>query len=227
MPISTPVNKNTLKHHWDYYKWKYLILVVIIVAGWSLIYTMTRPQAPDSSRINVYIQSDTTSDQLMHDFLDPLWKEYVPQEEELNLMTILANDEYTALQQLFTVVYSKEGDIYLLTNQYFRQYASQGAFAPLEGLIEEGRLNVDGIDTRAGFADLVLERDKNDVPVKTESHLYGIPLRELYGFASGMQVDNQDLYACIFVDNGNMDDVITFFDAMLQAGRGEKPDWLE
>lgn len=227
MPISTPVNKNTLKHHWDYYKWKYLILVVIIVAGWSLIYTMTRPQAPDSSRINVYIQSDTTSDRLMHDFLDPLWKEYVPQEEELNLMTILANDEYTALQQLFTVVYSKEGDIYLLTNQYFRQYASQGAFAPLEGLIEESRLNVDGIDTRAGYADLVLERDKNDVPVKTESHLYGIPLRELYGFASGMQVDNQDLYACIFVDNGNMDDVITFFDAMLQAGRGEKPDWLE
>lgn len=227
MPISTPVNKNTLKHHWDYYKWKYLLMAVIIVAGWSLIYTMTRPQAPDSSRINVYIQSDTTSDQLMHDFLDPVWKASVPEEEELNLMTILASDEYTALQQLFTVIYAHEGDIYLLTNKYYRQYASQGVFLPLEELIDNGRLNVDGIDTRAGYTDLVLERDENEVPIKTESHLYGIPLRELYGFASGMQVDNQELYACIFVENGNMDDVITFFDAMIQAGRGDKPDWLQ
>ena len=227
MPISTPVNKNTLKHHWDYYKWKYLILAVIIVAGWSLIYTMTRPQAPDSSRINVYVQSDTTSDQLMHDFLDPVWKENVPEEEELNLMTILANDEYTALQQLFTIVYANEGDIYLLKAPYFMQYAAQGAFVPLEGLIEEGKLNADGIDLRTGYADYALEKDKDGYPTKTESHLYGIPLRELYGFVSGMQVDNQDLYACIAVDNGNMDDVITFFDAMIQAGRGEKPDWMQ
>lgn len=227
MAISTPVNRNSLKHHFDYYKYKYLLMVIIVVAGWSLIYTVTRPQAPDHSRINVYIQSDTTSEELMHDFLDPIWKEYVPQEEELNLMTILANDEFTALQQLFTIVYANEGDIYLLKAPYFLQYAAQGAFVPLEGLVEEGKLQVDGIDIRAGYAEVTLEKDREGYPIRTERHLYGIPLRELYGFASGMQVDNQDLYACIAVENGNMEDVITFFNAMIQSGHGEKPDWLQ
>ncbi len=220
MAISTPVNKETLKHHFDYYKWKYLLLVVITVAAWSLIYTMTRPQVPDDKRIDVFVQSNTTSDAIMHEFLDPVWKASVSEEEEeLNLNTIMEVDEVTALQQLFTLVHTYEGDIYLLTNRYYRQYASQGVFVPLEELIADGKLNVEGIDTRAGEADLVLERDKNDQPIRTERHLYGIPLHELEGFATGMYVDNKELYACIAVNNGNMDDVVAFFNAMIQAGR--------
>lgn len=227
MAMSTPVNKKTLKHHFDYYKWKYLLLIVLAAAAWSLIYTVTRPQAPDSSRINIYIQSNTTSEQLMHNFLDPVWKEYVPQEEELNVSTILDNDDTTALQQLFTLVHTNEGDIYLLSFDYFMQYAKQGAFAPLDPLVQEGKLDLTGIDDRAGWASIVLERDVNGVATRLDDqHLYGIPLQQLYGFASGMGVDNQKLYACIAVNNGNMDDVVTFFNQMIQAGRGEKPDWL-
>ena len=226
MRISTPVNKQTLKHHFDYYKWKYILMIVIVVAACSLLYTVTRPQAPDHARITMYVQSDTTSEGLMHAFLDPVWEEAVPDEEELNLWTISKNDHDTALQQLFTYVYSNEGDIYILSNRYFRQYAATGTFVPLETLIDDGRLNVDGLDVRAGWADLVLERDENDVPTQTESHLYGIPMKELYGFLE-MQVYGDDLYLCIAVDNGNMDDVITFFNAMIQYARAEKPEMLE
>ena len=42
-----------------------------------------------------------------------------------------------------------------------------------------------------------------------------------------MQVDNRKLYACIAVNNGNEENVIRFFDEMIQQGRGEKPDWMQ
>lgn len=227
MPFSTPVNKKTLKHHWDYSKWKYILLIILSVSIVSLVYTATRPQAPDHSRINIYVQNNNyVPDDLMHQFMDPIWHEFVPQEEELNVRYISNYDEYEALQVLFVTVHAKEGDIYMLPNKYFRQYASQGAFIPLEGLIEEGKLNVEGIEIQDGYTDVVLEQDINSVPIKTENHLYGIPMGELFGFAAEMQMDNRDMYACIATDNGNMEDVITFFNEMLQKGRGEKPDWM-
>jgi hypothetical protein len=56
--------------------------------------------------------------------------------------------------------------------------------------------------------------------------LYGIPLDSFYGFMNGMQVDNRGLYAVIIVNNQNDENVIPFFNALLQAGRGEKEAWI-
>ena len=43
----------------------------------------------------------------------------------------------------------------------------------------------------------------------------------------GLQFDNRNAVMAIAVNNGNDDNVVTFFNALLQAGRGEKPEWLE
>lgn len=227
MAISTPVNKRTMKHHLDYHGWKYVLLVVLAVAGWSLIYTMTRPIAPADKRIDIYIQSETAMEENIRAFVDPLWQEVVPEMEEVNTATLLVSDEYNASMQMMVHIGAVDGDIYLMDEEYFKRFARQGAFVPLEGLIESGKLNVDGIDLEKGYQDNVLEYDENDVPKVIENHLYGIPLESLYGFMTEMQVDNRKLYACIAVNNGNEENVIRFFDAMIQQGRGEKPDWMQ
>lgn len=223
MAISTPVNKGTLKNHWDYNKWKYFLLVILALVASKLIYDVTEYKAPDDARINVIVQSDTTSEGMLHLFLDPVWQSAVPQEEELNLRTIMKADETTALQQIFTMVIAEEGDIYLLSNKVFRQYAAKGIFVPLETLIGDGRLNISGINFESGYEEVVLEMDYNNNPIKTERHLYGIPVGNLPGFVETGMLGGDELYACICVNNGNEDDVITFFNAMLQYGRTTHP----
>ena len=68
--------------------------------------------------------------------------------------------------------------------------------------------------------------DENGRPLSTSLHLYGVPLDSFYGFMNGMQVDNRGLYAVIAINNMNDDHVIPFFNALLQAGRGEKETWM-
>ena len=37
----TRITKERLKNHWVYSSWKYLLMVVIFVAGWNLTYSVT------------------------------------------------------------------------------------------------------------------------------------------------------------------------------------------
>ena len=90
----------------------------------------------------------------------------------------------------------------------------------------DGTLQLDDIDLTKGYVAYVEEYDDNDRPIKTSRHLYGIPLDSFYGFMNGMQVDNRGLYAVIIVNNQNDENVIPFFNALLQAGRGEKEAWI-
>lgn len=227
MRISTPVNKKTLKHHLDYHGWKYLLLIIAAWAAWSLIYTVTRPQADPDKRIDIFIQSETAMEEGIRGFVEPIWHEVVPDMEEVNTSTILLTDEYNASMQMVVHVATADGDIYLLDEEYFHRFAREGTFVPLEGLIEEGKIDATGIELEKGYQEYVLEYDENDVPTKTERHLYGIPMESLYGFMTDMMVDNRNMYAVIAVNNGNDENVQLFFDAMIQKARREKPDWLE
>lgn len=226
MRMKTPINKETLKNHMTYSSWKYIVMAVCVIFGWSLIYTTTAYRSPQDKRIDVYIQTNTASAELVQSFLDPIWKETVPEMETVNgiIMTII--DDYTTSMQLMTYMAAGEGDIYFLTEQYFKSYASQGSFLALDGLVADGTLQLDDIDLTKGYVAYVEEYDDNDRPIKTSRHLYGIPLDSFYGFMNGMQVDNRGLYAVIIVNNQNDENVIPFFNALLQAGRGEKEAWI-
>lgn len=226
MRISTPVNKKTLKHHLDYNGWKYILLVLLAVFGWWLIYDVSRPVAPPEKRIDIYVQAETTMDEVMMAFFEPVWKETVPEMEEVTACTLMVSDQYNADMQLVVHFAAADGDIYLMNKEYYPRYARQGMFVPLDDLLADGRLNLDGLDLTLGYVDVPVKFDENHNPIEWEKQLCGVPMDSLYGFMTGMQVDNRELYACIAVNNGNEENVIKFFNAMIQQGRQEKPDWL-
>ena len=70
MRIRTPINQETLKHHFTYSSWKYLLMAVLVVMGWSLIYTTTAYRSPQNKRIDVYIQSNIGSSDLIDAFME-------------------------------------------------------------------------------------------------------------------------------------------------------------
>ena len=226
MRIKTPINRETLKHHLNYGLWKYALMAACVIMGWSLIYTATTYRSPQDKRVDVYILSNTASDEMVEKFLEPVWKETVPEMEVVNGVVMSLLDDYTTTMQLMTYMAAAEADIYFINEQYFKSYASQGYFLELEDLVESGRIDACGADLTKGYVTSVDEYDDQDRPVKTSSHLYGIPMDSFYGFMGGMQLDNRGMYAVITVNNQNDENVIPFFSALLKAGQGEKEEWI-
>lgn len=226
MRLKTPINRETIKHHLTYSSWKYIVMAVFVVMGWSLIYTTTAYRSPQNKRIDVYVQSNIGSSDLIDAFLEPVWKSTVPEMETVSSVVLTTVDDYTTAMQLMAYMAAGEADIYFLNEQYFKSYASQGAFIALEDLVESGTLNLQDVDLSKGYVTYVEEYDENNLPVRTSTHLFGIPLESFYGFMNGMQIDNRELYAVITLNNQNDENVIPFFNALLEAGRGEIEDWL-
>ena len=226
MRIKTPINGETLKHHMTYGLWKYALMAACVVMGWSLIYTTTAYRSPQDKRIDVYILSNTASSELVEQFLEPVWKETVPEMEIVSGVVVSLIDDYTTTMQLMTYMAAGEADIYFMNEQYFKSYASQGSFLELEDLVESGQIDPGDADLSKGYVAYVEEYDDQGRAVKTSCHLYGIPLDSFYGFMGGMQLDNRGMYAVITVNNQNDENVIPFFSALLQAGQGEKEEWI-
>ena len=63
----------------------------------------------------------------------------------------MTNDDYYGAIQLATYVMAGEGDIYLLDKDNFVNYAGQGALIDLEPYIDEGALDIKGLDVSAGW----------------------------------------------------------------------------
>ena len=226
MHINTPLNRDNLRTHFTYSTWKYALVLVAAIFGWSLIYTVTAYRSPQNKRIDLYIQSATTTSDTVDAFIKPIWEETVPDMESVKSVVLLTGEDYSATMQLTTFIYAGEGDIYFLTEQSYKSMASAGAFLPLEEMVESGEISLDGIDLKKGWITVVDEYNDGDAPRATSQHLYGIPLDTFYGFMSGMMLDNRGMYACILGANQNDDNVIPFFNALLQAGRGEKENWI-
>ncbi len=227
MRMKTPLTKEKVRNHFTYGSWKYLLLAALAVFGWSLIFTTTAYRSPQDKRIDLYAQTTTTTAENMDAFLEPIWREVTPEMEVVSSVALMNLDDYSTSMQLTAYMAAGDGDIYFLTEQYFKSFAAAGSFLELDVLVENGTIQVDGVDLSKGRVAVVTEYDENDQPVTAEQHLYGIPLDEFYGFMSGMQLDNRGLYAAILVNNGNDENVIPFFNALLQAGRGEKEDWMK
>ena len=223
MAISTPITKDRLKNHFIYHAWKYLLVAVFGVFGWSLIYQTTAYRSPENMRVDVYVKSSSATSENILSYVDEIWKNVTPEVETVTGVELLntGSDDYYSTMQLTTYIYAGEGDIYILPTEDFKSFASAGAFLPLEEYVQSGEIDVSGLDITSGYV-AIADEDSGVY----ETKLYGIPLYELYGFMDGMNLDNRDCVLAVLVTNGNTENVIPFANAMLQKGRGDKPDWL-
>ncbi len=227
MSISTPLTRKKVSDHLTYNSWKYLLLCAGAFLFWELFYTQTAYRVPQEKRVDVYIKSGTTSQEIADAFLEPIWKEAVPEMELVSSTLISASDDSTSVMQLAVWIAAGEGDIYLLPTADFKSYASSGAFLSLEEYVSSGVLDTEGIDLSAGRVQgyLGMDDDGNDT-YEEDPQLYGIPMDSLYGFMEGMSLDNRGMVMAILANNQNTENVVSFMNAFLQAGRGDPPSWL-
>ena len=224
MQTEMSIRQMNLKNHFVYDSWKYLLAFAVACFFWEITYTVTTYRSPQDKRIDVYIMSNTVSDEQMKAFLDPIWQSTVPDMELVEGVPMIAtsSDDYYTQMNVTVKMAAGEGDIYFLTKDLFKSYALNGFFLPLDEYITSGRINVDGIDVEQTRL-TVMDEESGEVT----SYVYGIPTDSLYGYMDGMLYDNRGGVMGIAINNGNTENVVPFFNALIEAGRAEKPDWLK
>lgn len=206
--MKTPLTKERLKHHLAYNSWKYLLLVVLCVLGWNLIYTTTAYRPPAEKIVDVYLCSGYGDQEALDAYLENIRQTEMSDMEQMqSIFLSVTNDDYYGAIQLATYVMAGEGDIYLLDKDNFVNYAGQGALIDLEPYIDEGALDIKGLDVSAGW------RTNSETG---EKHLYGIPAQDFTGMERFGLGDLEDMYWCILVTGGNDANAVKLMDILVR-----------
>ena len=214
--MKTPINAETLRHHFTYSWWKYVLVLIAGIFLVNLIFTVTAPRIPEDKRVDFYVYGLSDSESL-NAYMEKVRSEKMPDMQSMTSLTMFPNDAYGPMQ-LMTYMSAQEGDVFLLTRDEFLSYASSGAFLPLEDDEElMGIFNEAGIDLRRGWRTLA---DSD------ETHLYGIPADMLPGLNALCYADNGFLTVTVY--NGNQENVMKFLRIlcrdMLVAPEAENED---
>lgn len=210
--MKTPVTKKVLQQHWAYHWWKYLVLVAGSILLWNMIYTSTAYRPPEDKKVNLYAMASTGDQQGINDYLEGVRERLLPEMEEVSAIFLIQDDTYAPVQ-LSTYLMAGEGDVYLLPQKYFRDYAQNGAFIPLEGTLAEEAATKLGIDLAKGYR---VDADSG------ETHLFGIPAASLAGLTKyGIPVT--DGYLSVSILSGNEENSIRLLSILLKEMQGETP----
>lgn len=204
--MKTPVNKTTLRQHWEYSWWKYFLLIVLSLVVWNLVYTVTAYRPPADKKVDFYVSGAMADQDGLNTYLENIRTTEMPDMEQMTSV-ILTNDAYYGTMQLATYIAAGEGDVYMLDGDTFQQYATSGAMLPLEGyqdLVDQAETA--GISVDKGW------RTESD---SGERHLYGIPASLLTGFES-YGIDPDNMYLCVMCNCGNDDMAVKLMQYMIR-----------
>ena len=210
------ITKHRIKNHWTYCWWKYLLMVVCMVFGVNLFFTMTAYKAPENKKVEIFLCSGWADAEKAQADLWPMLLEVAPDQEEMNVANIdLVGGEYYSLMQFTTYVAAQQGDIMLLHKNDFAKYSSEGAwdmYADLTPYIENGMIDVEDMDLTAG----TLKNEAGEMAV------YGIPADVLFGLVD-YSIDPADSLLIVTNYSGNEETCAKLIDAMLKHYKTEKP----
>ncbi len=205
--MKTPVTKKSIQDHITYSSWKYALLALLAIFGWSLVYSMTTYRAPEEKKIilGVYSYGNSTN---VDAYMETVRQDLLPEMEEMISQYILPDEAYGAMI-LSTRIAARECDMYVLPRQVFQGYANDSAFMPLDVVLPD--LVKDLEEAGVSFS-----RAWRTAEGSTEKHLYGIPCADLPGMANMLNTSTSDMFISVFFETGNNENVLIFFEQFIR-----------
>jgi len=196
--MRTPINSKTLKQHFAYNWWKYLLVALLAFGLVDILYTVTAYRSPPEKKVEFYVYGLMDQEKLTA-YMDHVRSSEM---EDMEVMTPLQlmNDNYYGPMQVMTYMAAGEGDLYLLPRDEFVNGAAQGSFLALENDPElMAFFDKAGINLQNGW------RKETETG---ETHLCGIPQNKLPGLSKYASATNG--YLCIPVNCGNEENALKF-----------------
>ena len=217
--MKTPINAKTLKHHFAYHWWAYLLVLLAGTFLVNLLFTVTEPRIPEDKRVDFYIYG-YSDEPALNTYMENVREKEMPDMEIMSSVTFYPDSTYGPMQ-LVTHMAAQEGDLYCLNREDFLSYSASEAFLPLEDDAELMALFTEaGLDLRRGWRTL---------PDSDETHLYGIPADLLPGLDKYCYAENG--YLCVLSTGGNTENTLKFLRILcrdtLSVPEAEEPEASE
>lgn len=194
-----PITRNRIRNHFQYFWWQYALLAGLAIFGWNLLFTTTRYRPPEALKVEWYYEGPMTA--ATQENADALLAELTPQlfptMEEVTFTSVGMDDTYGAMQIMVWMA-AGQGDLYMLTQDTFKSYATQGSMVDLQPYVDDGTLNVEGITLAKGY---VKEEETG------QTHLYGIPADQLKGLEQ-YEIFPEGTIMSVLVMGGNEENTI-------------------
>lgn len=197
--MKTPVNARTLRQHFAYSWWKYLLIGVLAFGLVDLVFTMTAYRVPPEKKVEFYVYGYMDQTGGLQKYLETIRENEMPDMEEISCR-VLADDNMYGPMQLVTYITAGEGDVYLLPREQFLANAADGTLVPLENDLE-----LMAIFDQAGVS---LQQGWRRNTETGETHLCGIPQEKVPGLIQYAYA--ADGYLCVVINNGNEENVMRF-----------------
>lgn len=201
-----PITKDRIHNHFHYFWWQYMVLAVAGIFGWNLLFTTTHYRPPENLKVEWYYQGPISNDtsNKANDLLLELWPELFPEMEEVAFNVVGTDDMYGDMQ-LMVWLAAGQGDVYMLEKASFSTYANESTLLDLQPYVDDGTLNVEGIDLRGGIA------TDSETGYKG---LFGIPADALTGLWDyDIQPDGRLI--CLPLASGNIENALILLDYLL------------
>ena len=205
-----PITKDRIRNHFHYFWWQYAVLVVVAVFGWNLVFTMTQYRPPEELKVEWYYQGPTTMDTTTKGqaVLEELHAELFPDMEEVTF-TLVGTDEMYGDMQIMVWMAAGQGDLYMLQKDSYFTYANGETLLDLQPYVDDGTLNVEGIDLAKAIA---TDQETG------EKGLYGIPMDAVQGLLN-YDIAPTGSYACLPLASGNIECALELLSYMLNNWR--------
>ena len=188
------------KNHFAYHYIHYIVLIVVLCLGWSMLFDASEPETPMDQRMELLFVA-------LHDHEEvKTWVTGIQgvlqgEGQEASYLTVPSpnamHEEASSSVILFTYMESRSGDLLFLPHEWFSYLAGEGALIPLtregsEGVPLTDHLTLpEGFDADYGYA---YYQDPETNEITTE--LCGIPMETFGGFRD-LGIDPSGYVACI------------------------------
>lgn len=196
--MKTPVTSKSLRQHFTYNWWVYLLIALLAFGLVDLLYTVTAYRSPRDKTIGFYVYG-YVNDTGISAYMNNVRETEMSDMEEMTPVMLAMDDTYGPMQ-LMTYLSAGEGDIYMLPREQFLNYSMGGSMVPLENDAELMALfDAAGVNLQSGW------RKETETG---ENHLYGIPQDKLPGLIQYAYA--QDGFLCVPLTGGNQENAMKF-----------------
>lgn len=203
--MKTPLTKDRIRHHLAYSWWMYAILAICTVLFWNILFTVTAYRVPEDKKVDIYIYG-YGSEEAFDAYLTGVREAEMSDMEEMRAIFSVPDETYGSMV-LMAHIAAGEGDIYILDKAYYQNYASDGAFLPLEDLPEIAAME----ETHRTALERAWRKSS-----EYGRHLFGLPLSCVPGISQFVTCSPSDYYLCVAANNQNDENTFKLLQIMLR-----------
>jgi len=200
------VDKAAIQNHLHYDWWKYLIGIAATIFIWTMVTAITRPQTPPEKKVDIFLVGGFAFDEALNALSVRMLEDF-PELLEINFTNIVLEGnpqlELAGRQKLMVMLGSQTGDIFVFSSEEFEMLSRQGAFLPLDGLIDDKIEEL--IPHEEMEAQKIAVEDEDGQP--GDPRIYGLPLKDTAIFDDAF-LDVENKVIAVMAYSRNIDNAI-------------------